>query len=128
MMSLKIAGWVANSVDLDETLHSAVSHLGLHCLLRTVCPNIYGKWCTHFIYFYGEIKFILFDWKKEKKESSLSGAMQTLTKSSPSFHLTNILSGIINFQLHGLLLLCLSQNCWNSICRFCLSSVQKKMA
>ena len=35
---------MANSVDPDETLHSAASHLGLHCLLRPVCPNTYGKY------------------------------------------------------------------------------------
>ena len=35
---------MANSVDPDEMLHSAASsHLGLHCLLRPVGPNIYGK-------------------------------------------------------------------------------------
>ena len=39
---LKIAGWVANSVDPDETLHSVASHLGLHCLLSPVC--IYPKY------------------------------------------------------------------------------------
>ena len=32
-----------NSVDLDETPRSAASHLGLHCLLRLVCPNTYGN-------------------------------------------------------------------------------------
>ena len=30
----KITEWVANSVDSDQT-----SDLGLHCLLRSVCPN-----------------------------------------------------------------------------------------
>ena len=30
---------MTNSVDPDETPHSAASHLGLHCLLRPVCPN-----------------------------------------------------------------------------------------
>ena len=44
MLCLKIAGWVANSVDPDETPHSAASHLGLYCLLRPVCPNTYGKY------------------------------------------------------------------------------------
>ena len=44
MLCLKNAGWVANSVDPDETPRSAVSHLGLYCLLRPVCPNIYGKY------------------------------------------------------------------------------------
>ena len=34
---------MANCVDPDETPHSAASHLGLHCLLRSVCPNIYGN-------------------------------------------------------------------------------------
>ena len=43
-LCLKIAGLVANSVDLDEMPHSAASHQGLHCLLRPVCPNIYGNY------------------------------------------------------------------------------------
>ena len=34
---------MANSVDPDETPRSAASHLGLHCLLRPVYPNTYGK-------------------------------------------------------------------------------------
>ena len=37
---------MANSVDPDETPHSAASHLGLYCLLRPVCPNTYGKYGT----------------------------------------------------------------------------------
>ena len=41
MVCLKIAGWVANNVDPDETPRS---HLGLYCLLRPVCPNTYGKY------------------------------------------------------------------------------------
>ena len=45
-MCLKFAGWVANSVDPDEMLHSAASHLGLHFLLRPVCPDTYGKYGT----------------------------------------------------------------------------------
>ena len=44
MLCLKIAGWVANNVDPDETPHSAASHLGLYCLLRPVCLNTYGKY------------------------------------------------------------------------------------
>ena len=44
MLCLKIAGWVANSVDPDETPQNAASHLGLNCLLRPVCPNTYGKY------------------------------------------------------------------------------------
>ena len=35
----KIDGWVANSVDPDQMLHSAASDQGLHCLLRLVFPN-----------------------------------------------------------------------------------------
>ena len=35
---------MANSVDPDETPHSAASHLGLNCLLRPVCPNTYGQY------------------------------------------------------------------------------------
>ena len=37
---------MANSVDPGEMLHSAVSHLGLHCLFRPVCPNTYHKFGT----------------------------------------------------------------------------------
>ena len=37
----KNAGLVGNSVDADETPHSAESHLGLHCLIRPVYP--YGN-------------------------------------------------------------------------------------
>ena len=40
----KIAWWVANSVDSDQTPHSAASDLGLHCLLRHVSPNTYSKY------------------------------------------------------------------------------------
>ena len=29
---------MANSVDPDKTPHSVASHMGLHCLLRPVCP------------------------------------------------------------------------------------------
>ena len=46
-MCLKISGWVANSVDPDEMPRSAASHLGLHCLLRPVCPNTYGKYVNY---------------------------------------------------------------------------------
>ena len=44
MLCQKIAGWMANSVDSDETPCSAASHLGLYCLLRPVCPNTCGKY------------------------------------------------------------------------------------
>ena len=47
MLCLKIAGWVANSVDPDETPCSAASHLGLYCLLRPVCLNTYGKYGSY---------------------------------------------------------------------------------
>ena len=39
----KNAGLVENSVDADETPHSAESHLGLHCLISPVYPNTYGN-------------------------------------------------------------------------------------
>ena len=39
LICLKTDGWVANSVDLDHMPHSVPSDLGLHCLLRPVCPN-----------------------------------------------------------------------------------------
>ena len=38
-MYLKIAGFVANSVDPDQTPRSAASDLGLYGLLRFVRPN-----------------------------------------------------------------------------------------
>ena len=65
MLCLKIAGWVANSVDPDQVTCSAVSHLGQHCLPRPVCPNTYSK--------YGNIqkKIISFGWNiKSSCESS----------------------------------------------------------
>ena len=34
---------MANSVDPDEMLCSAASHLGLHCLVRPIGQNTYGK-------------------------------------------------------------------------------------
>ena len=43
IMCLKVGGWEANSVDFDEMLLSATSHLSLHCLLRPVGANTYGK-------------------------------------------------------------------------------------
>ena len=39
-MSYITAGWVANSVGPDQLPLSVVSDLGLHCLLRSVCPSI----------------------------------------------------------------------------------------
>ena len=49
---------MANSVDTDETPHSAASHLGLYCLLRPVCPNTYGKYGN--VYYHGDIKMFWF--------------------------------------------------------------------
>ena len=46
-LCVKIAEWGANSVDPDEMPHSVASHLGLHCLLWSVCPNTYGKYGRH---------------------------------------------------------------------------------
>ena len=43
MLSIQFAILVVNNVDPDEMLHSAASHLDLHCLLRLICPNIYSK-------------------------------------------------------------------------------------
>ena len=33
---------MANSVDPDQMPHTLASDLGLHCLLKPVCPNIYS--------------------------------------------------------------------------------------
>ena len=43
-MYVKNAGWVANSVDPDQTPRSAASDLDLYCLLGLgpVCPNTTG--------------------------------------------------------------------------------------
>ena len=35
-----------NSLDADETPHSAETYLGLHCLRRPVCPNTYRTYRT----------------------------------------------------------------------------------
>ena len=43
---------MANSVDLDETLRSVASHLGLHCLPRSACPNTYGIYGHCFLYLF----------------------------------------------------------------------------
>ena len=43
---------MTNSVDPDQMLHFAASDLGLHCLLRHVCPNTegyYGNTNSNFI-------------------------------------------------------------------------------
>ena len=39
LMYLKAARRVANNADPDQMPHSVASDLGLHCLLRPVCPN-----------------------------------------------------------------------------------------
>ena len=45
MLCLKLLDeW--QTAELDEMLHSVASHLGLHCLLRPVGLNTYGKYCT----------------------------------------------------------------------------------
>ena len=44
LMGLKTAEWLANSVTLHQTQNSAVSHVGLHCLLRPVCHHTEGKY------------------------------------------------------------------------------------
>ena len=40
----KTVGWMANSVDPDQTPRSAASDLGLHCLLRPVYSNTVTTW------------------------------------------------------------------------------------
>ena len=34
-------------VDLEQRLHSAASVQGVHGLLKPVCLNTYGKYCTY---------------------------------------------------------------------------------
>ena len=43
VLMFKIAGWVANSVDSDQMLHSAASDLGLHCTGASVSGK---RMCT----------------------------------------------------------------------------------
>ena len=43
-LCLKVAEWVANSVDPDEMPHFAASHLGLHCLLRPLAKYVQKKY------------------------------------------------------------------------------------
>ena len=33
---------MANSLDPDQMPHPVASDLGVHCLLRPICPNTYG--------------------------------------------------------------------------------------
>ena len=37
---------MANTVDPDQTPHSVASDLGLHCLLRPVCPYFEGYYSS----------------------------------------------------------------------------------
>ena len=48
-MRLKTAGWVANSVDPDQTPRSAASDLGLHGLPMSISRSMYGHLCTQYI-------------------------------------------------------------------------------
>ena len=43
-MSKNVLGKCKNSVDPNEMPCSVASHLGLHCLLRAVCPYTYCKY------------------------------------------------------------------------------------
>ena len=38
-------------VDSDQTPHSMMSDLGLHCLLKPVCPNKVNMVCPNFLFF-----------------------------------------------------------------------------
>ena len=39
---------MTNSVDPDQTPHSLASDVGLHCLLRPACPNIFRQNVANF--------------------------------------------------------------------------------
>ena len=39
--------WVSCKQCRLRIRHSVASDLGVHCLLRPVCPNTYGKYCTY---------------------------------------------------------------------------------
>ena len=44
----EIAGWVANSVNPDQTPQNVASDLGLRCLLKPVYPNTKVNYAVHF--------------------------------------------------------------------------------
>ena len=52
LICLKFAGWVANSVNPDQTPRSVVSDLGLNCLPRHVCPYTKGSTVSGNIYLF----------------------------------------------------------------------------
>ena len=39
----------------DQMPHSAASDLSLHCLLRFVCPNVYGYYGTGTLFYFSEM-------------------------------------------------------------------------
>ena len=47
---LKTAGWIPKGVVTDQMPYSAVTVLGLHCLLRHVCPNTWNKYGKVFFF------------------------------------------------------------------------------
>ena len=44
LLCLKMGGWVAYRVDLDQNLYSLTYDLSLHCLLWPICLNADGKY------------------------------------------------------------------------------------
>ena len=56
---------MGNSVDPDQMPHSWVSHPGLHCLLRPVCPNTWRYYDTFCLFV-----FVLFFSQKIKLDIS----------------------------------------------------------
>ena len=40
---------ISNRVDPDQTAPEEQSDLGLHCLLRPICPNVLNCYGTHFM-------------------------------------------------------------------------------
>ena len=48
---VKTPVWMLNSVNLDQTPYdSAVSDLNLHCLLRPICPNTWGRYGKYLLF------------------------------------------------------------------------------
>ena len=63
LTGLKAAKWVAIDEDPDNMSHSVAYDLGLHCLLRLVCPNTWDN-LNSLTYFYGKLWTTLFYWSK----------------------------------------------------------------
>ena len=61
LICLKIVGYMSNSVDSDNMLHSAAYYQSLHCLHGHVCPSTFGKYCSFINCLYLHVSKVLVD-------------------------------------------------------------------